>query len=94
MKIATSYLKNLRSINGDSTKQKIPINKLFYIAVSAKCTTEPLSKLITSILTAVKEGLQSYHNTCYSCSGIISMWILQKIERSFGDPQFKIIIRM
>ena len=43
-----------------------------FIAGSAKCTTKPLSKLLTSILTAFKEGLQSYHNTCYSRSGINS----------------------
>ena len=31
-----------------------------YIAGSAKCSTKPLSKLLTSILSAVKAGLQSY----------------------------------
>ena len=48
-----------------------------YIAGSAKCTTKPLFKFLTSILTAVKEGLQSYHDTCYSRSDINSMWILK-----------------
>ena len=33
--------------------------------------------LLTSILTAVKEGLKSYHNTCYSHRSINSMWILK-----------------
>ena len=36
-----------------------------HIAGSAKCTTKHLSKLLTSILTAAKESLQSYHNTFY-----------------------------
>jgi hypothetical protein len=31
-----------------------------YIAGSAKCSTEPLSKLLTYILSAVKTSLQSY----------------------------------
>lgn len=29
-----------------------------------------------SLLSTVKKGLQSYHDTCYSRSGINSMWIL------------------
>ena len=33
---------------------------------------KPLSKL----LTVVEEGLQSHHDTCYSCSGINSTWNL------------------
>ena len=59
--------------------------KQYCIAESAKCTTKPLSKLVTSILTAVKEGLQSYHNTCYSHSGVNSMWIL-KNQKIFWRP--------
>ena len=31
-----------------------------YIAGSSKCSTKPLSKLLTSLLTAVKTGLQKY----------------------------------
>ena len=52
-----------------------------YIAGSTKCTKKP-----PSILTAVKDGLQSYDDTCYSRSGINSMWIL---KRSSGNPQFQ-----
>ena len=48
-----------------------------YIAGSAKCSTKPVSKLLTSILTAVKEGLQSYCDTSYSRSGVNEMWILK-----------------
>ena len=51
--------------------------KQCYIVGSAKCTPKFLSKLLTSILTGVKEGLQSYHDTCYPHSGINSMSTLK-----------------
>jgi len=44
-----------------------------YIAWSAKCSTKPLSKLLTCILSAVKTELQSY--TSYSRVGVNQMWI-------------------
>ena len=62
--------------------------KQHYIAGSANCTTIPLTKHLTSILTAVKDGLQSYHNTCYSRSDP------ENFERSSRSPQFKIIVRI
>ena len=31
-----------------------------YIAGSSKCSTKPLSKILTSVLTTVKDGLQTY----------------------------------
>ena len=47
----------------------------------AKCSTKPLSKLLTCILSAVKTGLQSYSDTIYIASysrgGVNQMWILQ-----------------
>ena len=39
---------------------KNPPYKQRYIAGSAKCSTKPLSQILTQILTAVKEGLQKY----------------------------------
>ena len=48
-----------------------------YIAESAKCSTKPLSKLLTCILSAVKTGLQSYCNSSYSRGGVNQMWILK-----------------
>ena len=39
--------------------------QLRYIAGYAKFSTKPLSKLLTSILSAVKIGLQSYCDTSY-----------------------------
>jgi len=44
-------------------------HKQRYIAGSAKCSTKPLSKLLTYILSAVKTELQSYCSTGYSKVG-------------------------
>jgi hypothetical protein len=55
---------------------KIPF-KQHYIAGSAKCSTKPLSILLTCILSAVKTGLQSYCDTSYSRGGVNQMWILK-----------------
>ena len=44
-----------------------------YIAGSAKCSTKPLSKLLTRILSAVKDGLQTYCETAYFRSGVNQM---------------------
>jgi hypothetical protein len=48
-----------------------------YIAGSAKCSTKPVSKLLTCILSAVKTGIQSYCDTSYSRGGVNQMWILK-----------------
>ena len=51
-----------------------------YIAGSAKCSTKPLSQIVTRILTAVKEGLQKYCDAVYARSGVNLMWILKNKE--------------
>ena len=48
-----------------------------YIAGSAKCSTKTLSQILTSLLSAIKEGLQKYCETGYSRSGVNQMWILK-----------------
>ena len=48
-----------------------------YTAGSAKCSTKPLFKVLTCILSAVKTGLQSYCDTSYSRGGVNQMWILK-----------------
>jgi hypothetical protein len=48
-----------------------------YIAGSSKCSTNPLSLLLTNILTAVKEKLQTHCATTYDRSGVNQMWILK-----------------
>ena len=51
-----------------------------FIAGSAKCSTKALSKLLTSILTTVKDGLKKYCDVIYSRSDINQMWILKNSE--------------
>jgi hypothetical protein len=58
---------------------KCPL-KQRYIAGSAKCSTKPLSKLLTCILSTVKTVLQSYCDTSYSRGGVNQMWILKNSE--------------
>ena len=41
-----------------------------FIAGSSKCSTKPLSILLTKLLTHIKQGLQKYCETAYSRSGI------------------------
>ena len=48
-----------------------------YTAGSAKCSTKPLSQILTRILTAVIEGLQKYCDTAFARSGVNQMWILK-----------------
>ena len=48
-----------------------------YTAGSAKCSTKPLFKVLTCILSAVKTGLQSYCDTSYSRGGVNQMCILK-----------------
>ena len=55
---------------------KNPYNHRF-IAGSARCSTKPLSILLTKLLTHIKQGLQKYCETAYSRSGVNQMWILK-----------------
>ena len=47
------------------------------IAGSSKCSTNPLSILLTKLLTHIKQGLQKYCETAYSRRGVNQMWILK-----------------
>ena len=67
---------NLPSLYWISKLHKTPY-KCRFIAGSAKCTTKGLSIILTSLLTAIKEGLQKYCNIAFSHSGINQMWILK-----------------
>ena len=44
---------------------------------SSKCSTKPLSILLTKLLTHIKQGLQKYCETAYSRSGVNQMWYLK-----------------
>ena len=48
-----------------------------FIAGSSKCSTKPLSILLTKLLTHISQGLQKYCETSYSRSGVNQMWILK-----------------
>ena len=48
-----------------------------FIVGSAKCSTKGLSHLLTTLLAAVKNGLQSYFVATYSRNGINQMWIMK-----------------
>ena len=48
-----------------------------FIVGSARCSTKPLSILLTKLLTHIKRGLQKYCKTAYSRSGVNQMWILK-----------------
>ena len=50
------------------------------IARAAKCSIKPLSKIVTSIFSAVKMGLQKYHDSCCYRSCVNQMWILKNSE--------------
>ena len=45
--------------------------KHIFIAGSSKCSTKPLSIILTKLLTHIKQGLQKYCETAYSRSGSI-----------------------
>ena len=46
-----------------------------FIAGSSRCSTKPLSILLTKLLTHIKQGLQKYCEISYSRSGVNQMWI-------------------
>ena len=57
------------------------------IAGSSSSSTKPLSRLLTSILTTVKEGLKKYCNSIFSHSGINQMWILKNSKELLDNLQ-------
>ena len=48
-----------------------------FIAGSSKCSTKPLSILLTKLLTHIEQGRQMYCETTYSRSGVNQMWTLK-----------------
>ena len=62
-----------------------------FIAGSSRCSTKPLSILLTKILTRIKHGLQTYCETLHSRSGINQMWILKNSKElldNLKSPSF------
>ena len=72
---------NLPSLYWTPKLHKSPYKQRF-IAGSSKCSTKPLSKILTLILTTIKEGLQTYCDKVYSTSGVNQMWILRNSKGS------------
>ena len=65
-----------------------------FIAGSSKCSTKPLSILLTKLLTHLKKGLQKYCETAYSRSGVNQMWILKNSKELLDhlkSPNFNLI---
>ena len=63
-----------------------------FIAGSSRCSTKPLSILLTKILTHIKQGLQKYCATAYSRNGVNQMWILKnskELLEHLESPDFK-----
>ena len=48
-----------------------------FIANFSSCTITELSKLLTACLTAVKNHLIKYYDTCYEMEGINSFWSIK-----------------
>ena len=68
--------------------------KYNFIAGSSKCSTKPLSILLTKLLTHIKQGLQKYCETAYSRSGVNQMWILKNSKELLDhlkSPNFNLI---
>ena len=63
-----------------------------FIAGSSSCSTKPLSKLLRSILTAIKEGLQKYCDIVYSHIGINQMWILKNSKQLLAYNQILLLL--
>ena len=65
-----------------------------FIAGSTKCSTKPLSILLTKLLTHIKQGLQKYCETAYSRSGVNQMLILKNSKLVLDHlkcPNFNVI---
>ena len=65
-----------------------------FIAGSSRCSTKPLSIILTKLLTHIKQGLQKYCETAYSRSGVNQMWILKNSKELLDhlkSPNFNLI---
>ena len=68
--------------------------KYRFIAGSSRCSTKPLSILLTKLLTHIKQGLQEYCEIAYSRSGVNQMWILKNSKELLDhlkSPNFNLI---
>ena len=61
-----------------------------FIAGPSKCSTKPLSILLTKLLTHIRKDLQNNCETAYSRSGVNQMWILKNSKELLEHLQFPI----
>ena len=62
-----------------------------FISGPSNCSTKPSSKLLATILTTIKSGLQSYCDTVYSRSVINSMWILKNSKELLSNLEHPLL---
>ena len=65
-----------------------------YIAGSVRCSTKPLSQVITTILTVVKEDLQRYCSITYARSVVNQMWILINSKELLDNLKAKACLKI
>ena len=73
-------------------KQPIYIQR--FIAGSSTCSTKPLSKLLTIILSKIKDALKRYTDTIYSRNGVNQMWILKNSKELLEHLKSKAISKV
>jgi hypothetical protein len=56
-----------------------------YITGSSMCSTKPLFRLLTNILTTVKEHLQTFCATTYARNGAKQIWILKNSKEFLAN---------
>ena len=61
-----------------------------FIANSSSCTTTELSKLLASCLTAVKNHLIKYYDTCYERDGINRFWSIKNSNEVLNKLKSKV----
>ena len=59
-----------------------------FIAGSSKCSTKPLSILLSKLLTHIKQGRQKYCETSFSKIGVNQMWILKNSKELLEHIQY------
>jgi hypothetical protein len=102
-----NYLSVLNTFNFPKNQDQFELPDLYWVPKlhkspykkmhcrSSKCSSKPLSLLLTKLLTAIKESLQIYCSTAYSRSGVKQMWILKNSKelensKSYGFFSLKL----
>ena len=65
-----------------------------FIAVSSTCSTKPLSRLLTIIISKIQDGLKRYTDTIYSRNGVNQIWILKNSKELLEHLKSKAISKV